>query len=1021
MFLHPLSGEQRNKHPLYAGVRTWYTDAMSEQYKAFISYRHMPADIAAAKEVQKRLEHFHIPSSIRKKYGIKEIGRLFRDQDELPITSDISDNITDALKNSEWLIVICSTETASSRWVAREIDEFLKTHPLRNVLTILVNGEPGEVIPDVLLSEPVKRILEDGTERIEMVPREPLSCDMRKGLKEARNAEIPRLAAALIGCAYDELVQRQKQYKTKRLTALLSSFSMLTTGAAGYMTWSRGQIQNNLRQAQTRESQYLVSEAREFLNDHDNLTAAQIAIEALPTPEKPRPLVPEALNVLSSAVNAYRAPSTDYTNNGKYTMQAPIYSYSVNETGELLALTDETMTFALYDLKTNKEIPFTCMYTANTAVFVKEDHLLISDGNTIQMYDVSDSKVTWEYNDPMKYHFSPYVCGDAEKTVMLEMHSILVFDSSTGELLLHKDYGDETIYTVASYTDPILSQDDRYIYSFSLNYMENDNRILQVDLETGNFTQINTVCEDLVVMCALENGFAAAGTLSANEHNLPDTLRVEIYDTAMNLTGSYEEEIGLNRSIKGIQEIVYTEDGIEQKGLAVIYDNREILLDPVSGTLRRQILFPETIAVPFLNVTSASQLHLNTHGQQSGYVYEDKWFLFGEQEFPENMKSAKTAVAKDGARSIFVLEQGGRSLQRYTQGVFDADMEDLGTPDNVRITYIAGAEKMEDSLLYVSLTDDKLYVGRITDETHTAASIPESVGYVQKIGVMKDRILYQAGYTGTGEPVLLTVKADGTASLIPVPDAQFPVIASDTLYNITSDGIYTVDPDTWKKEKIMDGYFGFYVKDPGSDRILEHGLSGYRIIDLKKGTIEELPGKSENMLIGFSEDGKTVYAVQDGVFEDLQSGETMTLPVKNAHAAYLSGDTLYLLSNDGILTITDRKDGHTVKQIRLSGNAAGKTEWVRTLDTLYVYTAGTLYLLDPASYTEYAAVKNCIAFDPETGEFYVQYMDMTTAESRTRIGRFHKYNAAELLAKGLLYTGGAQLEESLRLRYGLHE
>ena len=52
-------------------------------------------------------------------------------------------------------------------------------------------------------------------------------------------------------------------------------------------------------------------------------------------------------------------------------------------------------------------------------------------------------------------------------------------------------------------------------------------------------------------------------------------------------------------------------------------------------------------------------------------------------------------------------------------------------------------------------------------------------------------------------------------------------------------------------------------------------------------------------------------------------------------------------------------------------------------------------------------------FDPENSEFYVQYMDMTSKESRTCIGRFHRYNAAELLAMpdidgGLV--GGASLK-----------
>ncbi len=59
---------------------------MSEaiHYSAFISYKHAPADIAVASEIQKRLERYHIPGPIRKKTGRDKIGRIFRDKEELP-------------------------------------------------------------------------------------------------------------------------------------------------------------------------------------------------------------------------------------------------------------------------------------------------------------------------------------------------------------------------------------------------------------------------------------------------------------------------------------------------------------------------------------------------------------------------------------------------------------------------------------------------------------------------------------------------------------------------------------------------------------------------------------------------------------------------------------------------------------------------------------------------------------------------------------------------------------------------
>ena len=96
---------------------------MSNQthYSAFISYRHTPRDIETAKHIQSKLEHFHIPASIRKEYGIDHFDRLFRDQEELEITDDLSAKITQALDNSDYLIVICSPAYNESKWCLLEI------------------------------------------------------------------------------------------------------------------------------------------------------------------------------------------------------------------------------------------------------------------------------------------------------------------------------------------------------------------------------------------------------------------------------------------------------------------------------------------------------------------------------------------------------------------------------------------------------------------------------------------------------------------------------------------------------------------------------------------------------------------------------------------------------------------------------------------------------------------------------------------------------------------------------------
>ena len=133
--------------------------------------------------------------------------------EELPASSNLSDDIYRALDNSQYLIVICSRAMTQSPWVTREVLYFLEHHDQDNVFTVLVDGEPGEVFPKVLL----QKTLPDGT-RVDV---EPLAMDVRAEnqagtLKKVRR-EINRLLAALIGCPYDALVQRQQKRQRRRL------------------------------------------------------------------------------------------------------------------------------------------------------------------------------------------------------------------------------------------------------------------------------------------------------------------------------------------------------------------------------------------------------------------------------------------------------------------------------------------------------------------------------------------------------------------------------------------------------------------------------------------------------------------------------------------------------------------------------------------------------------------------------------------------------------------------------------
>ena len=128
-------------------------DLKAQKYDAFISYRHSELDKFIAENLHKQLEAFRMPKSVAKeRKGQKNrIERVFRDKEELPLTSNLEDPIIHALHNSEWLIVICSPRLRESLWCKKEIETFIELHGRERVLAVLIEGEPHEAFPDELL------------------------------------------------------------------------------------------------------------------------------------------------------------------------------------------------------------------------------------------------------------------------------------------------------------------------------------------------------------------------------------------------------------------------------------------------------------------------------------------------------------------------------------------------------------------------------------------------------------------------------------------------------------------------------------------------------------------------------------------------------------------------------------------------------------------------------------------------------------------------------------------------------
>ena len=186
-----------------------------ERFDAFISYRHTEPDSEIAGMLHKKLESYRLPKDVAKKIGRNRLTKVFRDDAELAVSDDLSEEISRALRNSDYLICICSPEYLESAWCRREIETFLQISDRKHVLLVLANGEPDNAFPKMLLYENVYRTNYDGTRTLVRLKAEPLAADCRgestKDRKELVDKAVVRLVAAILGIRYDDLQQRQRK------------------------------------------------------------------------------------------------------------------------------------------------------------------------------------------------------------------------------------------------------------------------------------------------------------------------------------------------------------------------------------------------------------------------------------------------------------------------------------------------------------------------------------------------------------------------------------------------------------------------------------------------------------------------------------------------------------------------------------------------------------------------------------------------------------------------------------------
>lgn len=1000
------------------------------KYNAFISYRHTEPDMYIAKKVHKGLETLKVPRAIAQKTGKKKIDRVFRDQEELPIGSDLGNNIRAALEQSEYLIVVCSPRTPESYWVQKEIDTFISLHGREHILAILVEGEPQESFPEKI------QIDEEGN------PVEPLAADVRgisrREMDRKMKTELIRLAAPLLHCSYDDLRQRHRERRMKKAV-----FAASLTAAAGvlfgaYSAYNAAMIRENYRQKQINQSKYLASTALSLLEEGDRQTAALVALEGLPTPKEDRPYVASAQYALSAALHCYDMGNVIGMDRSlKHDL--PVQDFSFDDTGNRILSIDKGGTVYVWEVadgtllaKIRPEIDDSGYVVKPLGGMVYGDHILICDPDAIRSLTLAGD-VEWQADTENRSSYCE-MDGEAGMIACISGESVSFYDISTGKILADMDNEQES-----SYSGSFAFSEDRSKFAVSHYGGEAPEGCVTVyDFDRG--VQRDYQVEDSYVS---EVGFCADGGLIAVSNKGFDFRVVAIGDVE---TG-YVEKIDCGSGERlWMQEFTYQAMGMDTAGVVLRcrkYQDEttgaycdEVLLTVDQSAYTWDAHTGESLAQ--VNVTGGIRAFLAAKNACYGYLAESNGTVDiadmtkGVNYTTQSIETGKNITdmrIKNGVLVVSAYASPELTVMKYHEGYgkketasYDNTVEELAysageTYYAVRVYGITEPEKV-----YFYRTEDDFCVGEWTSE--------DERGYLKTIGFLDDTqfvfVHTRDGITfydvETGETEQLNIYLDMVS-----PECHWNGYMA-LLYDIRQ--YYVVD--LRQRKLLYCGETGGYIRSgviskDGSRLYCSLDDSGICAVDTSSGNAEVIGTESYQLIQGgedhstlaLSSDGRLLAAAcVDGNLRvlDVEKRETVaTIPFASAYHRFIrfteDGNSVMLQGDDYYFRVYDLQKQCFSHIAPVQYNAIQRVDIDGESNTISLVTLSNMIILDGESYERMAQAEKGVAYLPRRGVVFCR--------SYSSLCRFPYMTLDMLLEEERAQFGDAQLTELERTQYNV--
>ncbi|MBR6019311.1 MAG: TIR domain-containing protein [Lachnospiraceae bacterium] len=1039
------------------------------RYDAFISYRHAPLDMEFAKKVHTGLETYHVPAAVQKKTGKKKIQRVFRDQEELPIGSDLNDNIASALRESEYLIVICSPETPGSYWVSKEIETFIEMHDRQHVLAILVDGEPEQSFPPMLLVD------ESGN------TVEPLAADVRGTTPAERNrkfkTELLRLAAPILGCTYDDLRQRHRERILKRnlMVAGVAAGIIAVAGAAFGVYNARvadrmkkladekavlaeeksvladdktkladektklademsilaeektrlaDEILAEYREKQVNQSRFYAEEAMLQLAEGFREDAVLIASAGLPSEKDDRPFVAEAEYALAAALHVY-----DCGNRLAYDRvlkhELTVSDMTLDKSLRYLTSFDDGNNVYVWNSDTGEllcKIP--PAVEGNRTVHVLT---AFADANGIVIV-YADGMVLYDYAGTVKNRLDDvgtiYGCAFYDQYDMVICYSL-----SEIRIIALSDF---TVKTVLRNTEDRnfqgeygLSKDGRYFAMAHKPEAGKPALVTIYDLSDNSSAAVEASEEYIFALTLTEAGNLA--TVSTNYDFIFGNITALTLDVARLADGErlYDKEIPLNiRNGNAFRTLISSHSYQGKQDVVIAIDSDVYSFDEVSGDLKAQIAMPGmTVTLDLVSNSSTAYIGCRNGeiipvNTDTGRVYSDNTVTtVSTGAFMEDMKILNGGI-------VFRIPiSNNLAVMRYHMA---SDLKKL--PDLQVVS--CGYAVAPDSDYYVLIDDRYLrtfyFYDRNGDLLYTDgdATAPIGTGFFEKYFVIA-----RFGTVNLIDPKAGTIRSLHYEDLGASPSYTGACVSADgqllALYG--SYGVAVIDLREerciYAESSLSNAGAVAFCGDSGKILVSEYGEAPV-IIDLATGTMTK-PGDSalsrfaegKNLsYLACSDDGAyAAISCRDGNVRilALSTGETvLTIPLSVHSVCFLGftkdGKHIILEGDDYQAKIYNIADGTCVNSIDVPTKIAYMIEDGEIIALCDNYTVS---LVDAKSFGRLAYVPDAITYLAGPREFLLA--DGTGAW----FAPYKDYKA--LLAEAQKQFPGAELTAEKKVEYNI--